>query len=183
MTSSVELGETTECWCLAARRTARTITRLYEAKLRPHGLRSTQFSILAALGLKGPTPVGELAEALGLERTTLTRSAVLLERHGWIRSVTPEDAREHPWQLSPAGRRKLEAVLPAWKAAQESAAREFGRFDSLGRYVAKRDGERMAPIPMRYPGRVGPDLAGREKGCWRRSRPFGAPLEVDRTAA
>jgi len=181
--SSVNLAETVDCWCLATRRTARRITRLYEERLRPHGLRATQFSILAALALKGPTPVGELAEALGLERTTLTRSAALLERKGWLSGVRPEDARKHPLQVTPTGRRKLESALPAWEAAQRFASRELGPFDSLKEYVEKRDGDGLAPIPARYPGRVGPDLAGWETGCWRRSRLFGVPVVMDRTAA
>jgi DNA-binding MarR family transcriptional regulator len=58
--------------------------KVLDAKLRPHGLRATQFSILTALALRGPMPMGELAERLGLERTTLTRSAALLETRGWI---------------------------------------------------------------------------------------------------
>ena len=79
------LALTRHCHCLAARRQARALTRLYEQRLRPHRLRATQFSILAALTLKGPTPVTALADLLGLERTTLTRSAAVLERHGWVR--------------------------------------------------------------------------------------------------
>ncbi len=124
MPTAVDLSATKDCYCLAARRNARAITRLYEQKLRPHGLRATQFSILAALALKGPTRVSELAGLLGLERTTLTRSAALLERNDWIRAVPSEDAREHPLQLGPAGRRKLEAAFPAWKEAQEVVTRE-----------------------------------------------------------
>ncbi len=126
MVQDIELAATRNCWCLAARRTARTITRMYEDLLRPHGLRATQFSILASLALKGPTPIGELAEFLGLERTTLTRSAALLERNGWLRSLQTKDAREHPLEVTPAGRSKLEAALPAWKAAQEVANEQFG---------------------------------------------------------
>lgn len=124
-----DLVVTMGCHCLAARRAARRITRLYEERLRPVGLRATQFSILAALALKGPTQVGELAEFLGLERTTLTRSAALLQRNGWVRPARPRDGRTHPLRITPAGRRKLEAALPAWKAAQnyvwaESTRRE-----------------------------------------------------------
>ncbi|MBI2913401.1 MAG: MarR family transcriptional regulator [Chloroflexi bacterium] len=128
MTQDLALAETRDCWCLAARRTARMVTRLYERELRPHGLRATQFSILASLALKGrPTPISELAEVLELERTTLTRSAALLERNGWIRSARAEDAREHPLELTPAGHRRLEVALPAWRAAQELVGRKFGR--------------------------------------------------------
>ena len=127
MTRVADLTVTKNCHCLAARRTARTITRLYEQYLRPHRLRATQFSILAALALRGPTRVSELAEGLDLERTTVTRSVALLERNGWVRAVRPEDARERPLQLVPAGRRKLEAAFPAWNAAQELVSRTFER--------------------------------------------------------
>lgn len=127
MDDGVDLWACVECHCLAARRTARAITRVYEAGLRPHGLRATQFSILAALALKGPTPVGELAELLGLERTTLTRGATLLERKGWIGSGRSRDARERVLRLTEDGRRKLESAFPAWKEAQELVGREFGR--------------------------------------------------------
>lgn len=122
MTSDVDLSATKECHCLAARRYARVITRLYEQKLRPHGLRATQFSILAALALKGPTPIGELADFLVLERTTLSRSAALLQRRGWVEIAPAQDARERPLRLTSAGRRKLEEAFPAWKEAQDLVA-------------------------------------------------------------
>jgi DNA-binding MarR family transcriptional regulator len=118
-----ELLPCRDCYCLAARRHARIITRLYEAKLRPHGVRATQFSVLAALALKGPTPIRALADTLGLERTTLTRIEALLERNGWITTAASRDARERRLELTQAGRRKLTAALPAWKSAQEAAAR------------------------------------------------------------
>lgn len=117
----MDLSETRNCHCLAARRRAREITRLYEARLRPHGLRATQFSILAVLAQTGAKPVGELADRLGLDRTSLTRSAGVLERDGWIASAESEDARERPLRLTEGGRRKLAEALPAWKEAQDLA--------------------------------------------------------------
>jgi len=114
---SVDLAETRACPCLAARRHARAITRHFDAFLRPHGLRSTQFSVLAMLAQRGPTVRGRLADGLGLERTTLTRSAATLERQGWIETLESDDARERPLALTEAGRRALDAALPAWKEA------------------------------------------------------------------
>jgi DNA-binding MarR family transcriptional regulator len=127
MGTIIDLFACVDCHCLAARRTARAITRDFEAKLRPHGLRATQFSILAALALKDPIPVSELAWVLGLERTTLTRSAALLERNGWIGAAESTDAREHPLRLTQAGRQKLEAAFPAWKEAQELVGGKLAR--------------------------------------------------------
>lgn len=134
MSDPVDLSVCRDCHCLAARRNAREITRLFEEELRPHGLRATQFSVLAALALRGPTPVGELAEALGVERTTLTRSAAVLERNGWVGRARAEDARERPLRLSRAGRRKVEEAFPAWKKAQEAVEAKL------------RDGA-LAPMP------------------------------------
>lgn len=120
----IDFSECRACHCLAARRHARAITRLYERKLRPHGLRATQFSVLAALSIKGTTPLRELADLLGLERTTLTRIAGLLERNGWLRTGDSADARVRPLQITAAGRRKLEAAYPAWKEAQDLVGRQ-----------------------------------------------------------
>ena len=121
---SVDLSDTRRCYCLAARREARELTRLYEDKLRPHGLRATQFSILAALWIKGATPLTELADVLGLERTTLTRSAGVMERNGWVEDASADDARARPLQLTEAGRAKVEAAYPAWKEVQDMLDRE-----------------------------------------------------------
>jgi len=59
-----------------------------------------------------------LADTLGLDRTTFTRSAALMRRKGWIVSARSEDGREHRMRLSAAGRRKLYEAYPAWQRAQ-----------------------------------------------------------------
>jgi DNA-binding MarR family transcriptional regulator len=132
MDTAIDLFACVDCHCRAARRTARAITRDFEAKLRLHGLRATQFSILAALALKGPTPVSELAWVLGLERTTLTRSVAVLQCNDWIEAAESRDAREHPMKLTEAGRQKLEAAFPAWKEAQELVGRKLERDEYRG---------------------------------------------------
>lgn len=133
MKNATDLWPTKDCYCLAARREARALTRLYEKKLRPHGLRATQFSVLAALALKGPTPVSELAEFLGLDRTSLTRNAVVLERNDWVTSERSQDARERLLRLTLAGRRKVEAAFPAWREVQDLLDRQGPPRGSKGR--------------------------------------------------
>jgi len=126
MENAPHLWETRDCHCLAARRRARELTRLYEQKLRPHGLRATQFSILAVLALKGVAVMKELAEILSLERTTVTRSAGVLERNGWVEEAASDDARERPLRLTAAGRSRLEDAYPAWREVQDAVDRETG---------------------------------------------------------
>jgi DNA-binding MarR family transcriptional regulator len=148
MVTRVDLSACRGCHCLAARRHARAITRLFEEKLRPYGLRATQFSVLAALALKGPTPVTDLADMLGLERTTLTRIGAVLERNGWVGTARSGDARERPFLLTEAGRRKLEGAFPAWKEAQDlSSTRRFR--GSLNDYATGRWSRRMAGMKLR----------------------------------
>jgi DNA-binding MarR family transcriptional regulator len=113
------LLETTRCLCLAARRASRAITREFDQALRPRGLRATQFTLLAALHLTGPKAIGELAELLSADRTTLTRNLALAEQHGWV-TLQPgrEDARSRIASVTPKGSRVLNAAMPAWRETQ-----------------------------------------------------------------
>ncbi len=115
------LRATRECVCLAARARARLLTRLFDDHLRPHGLRSTQFSVLAALAQTGPILLGDLADMLGLERTTLTRGVAILEDRGLVETVPAADARTRPLRITRAGGARLARALPAWQRAQQEA--------------------------------------------------------------
>lgn len=116
------LRATRECACLAARRHARLLTRHFDDHLRPHGLRSTQFSVLAALAQTGPILLGDLADLLGLDRTTLTRSVAILEDRGWVTTAPAADARTRPLRITGAGGQRLAEALPDWQTAQQEAA-------------------------------------------------------------
>jgi DNA-binding MarR family transcriptional regulator len=74
-----------ECNCFAVRAAARHVTQSYDQFLAPTGLRTTQFSILAKLKRKGPLTINALAEDMVMDRTTLGRNILPLERDGLIR--------------------------------------------------------------------------------------------------
>jgi hypothetical protein len=74
------------CTCLLMRRAARRITQLYDEHLRPAGLKTSQFSLLANLRQADGVAMGELADRLSMDRTTLTAQpqaarAVRLDSH------------------------------------------------------------------------------------------------------
>ena len=73
-----------ECMCLAVRQAARHVTQAYDHFLAPAGLRTTQFSILAKLKRKGPMTINALAADMVMDRTTLGRNILPLERDGLI---------------------------------------------------------------------------------------------------
>src|SRR5215831_14657438 len=76
---------TKDCICLAVRQAARHVTQTFDQFLAPAGLRTTQFSILAKLKRKGPMTINALAADLVMDRTTLGRNILPLERDGLIR--------------------------------------------------------------------------------------------------
>src|SRR6202012_184914 len=73
-----------DCNCLAVRQAARHITQFYDQFLAPSGLRTTQVSILAKLLRLGPMTIHALAAERVMDRTTLGRNILPLERDGLI---------------------------------------------------------------------------------------------------
>lgn len=112
------------------------MTRLYDAALRPTGLRVTQFTLLQALSIAGnPLRQGMLGDILALDITTLSRTLRPLEEAKWIRSFAGADGRERYIELTPQGRRVLERATPAWESAQHRLQDTLGSrdWDALGR--------------------------------------------------
>jgi DNA-binding MarR family transcriptional regulator len=121
------LPSSEECNCFAVRAAARHVTQSYDQFLAPTGLRTTQFSILAKLKRKGPLTINALAEATVMDRTTLGRSILPLERDGLIR-VEPaaSDRRAKDLHLTKAGEKRFLAALKRWSAAQARFDTVFG---------------------------------------------------------
>jgi DNA-binding MarR family transcriptional regulator len=127
-TSNADTTACRDCLCLASRRASRAITRAFDRRLRPHGIRTTQFSILVQLMEGGPSTIGDLAEALGIERTTLSRNLDVIEAHGWVTvGIDNDDARSRVVAVTRAGRRAVASALPAWREAQDAATAALGR--------------------------------------------------------
>jgi DNA-binding MarR family transcriptional regulator len=116
-----------ECTCLAVRQAARHITQFYDQRLAAAGLRTTQYSVLAKLRRQGPMTINALADAMVMDRTTLGRNILPLERDGLI-SVAPgrKDRRSKELRLTEAGAERLKAGYERWKKAQNQFAAAFG---------------------------------------------------------
>ncbi len=125
---SLEPETRAACACLNFRMAARALTQMYDAHLAPSGIKSTQFSILSAIGLKGPLPLSRLAELLVMDRTTLTRNLKPLERGNLIAmSRGATDRRRREAVLTAEGRRLMERAYPLWQRAQQNFVSGFGR--------------------------------------------------------
>jgi len=108
-----------ECNCFAVRSAARHVSQFYDQVLAPTGLRTTQFSVLAKLKRNGPLAINRLAENMVMDRTTLGRNILPLERDGLIRiEPDPNDRRAKALHLTKAGEKRLEAARKGWSEAQ-----------------------------------------------------------------
>jgi DNA-binding MarR family transcriptional regulator len=116
-----------DCNCFAVRSAARHVTQFYDQFLAPIGLRTTQYSILARLKRLGPQSINTLAESMVMDRTTLGRNILPLERDGLIRiEPAASDRRVRELRLTKAGEKRLQAAIEAWSQAQERFETSFG---------------------------------------------------------
>ena len=126
MPSSTRVG-IQECNCLAVRQAARRITQLYDQYLAPAGLRTTQFAILAKLKRLGPLTINALANELVMDRTTLGRTMLPLERDGLISIEDGTlDRRSKELRLTKAGAERLRVARSLWSEAQKQFEAAFG---------------------------------------------------------
>lgn len=124
------------CVCASLRMATRAVARLYDDALRPHGLRTTQLSILARLADEGPSGLTRLAARLAMDRTTLARELAPLAGRGLVRIEAGDDRRQRIVSLTDDGRALREAALPAWRDAQRTVRERFGD-DRTGVLVAE----------------------------------------------
>lgn len=119
-----------ECTCSALRMAARRLSQSYDAALAPEALSVSQYAVLSNLAkMQGATPptVGDLAETLALDRTTLTHNLRPLERDGLVTLIADAvDRRLRRVALTAEGRAKRERCLPLWREAQARFDEGFG---------------------------------------------------------
>jgi DNA-binding MarR family transcriptional regulator len=119
--------EPQDCNCLAVRQAARHVTQFYDQCLAPAGLRTTQFSILAKLKRLGPMTINALAAELVMDRTTLGRNILPLERDGLIAiEQSAADRRTKELHVTDAGGERLRRAVKLWASAQTGFEAAFG---------------------------------------------------------
>ena len=118
-----DIREVAQCSCLRLRRLTRCVTQVYDRVMDPAGLTVGQFGLLSRLyGAKARrevVPIGILAERMGMDPTTLSRSLKPLEYFGFIdNAVNAKDRRRRVVRITEAGITKLRQAVPLWRKAQ-----------------------------------------------------------------
>jgi len=109
------------------RQAARYVTQFYDRHLAPSGLRISQFGILAMLKSKGALTINELAAELVIDRTTLGRNILPLQRDGLI-TIKPSafDRRSKELHLTASGEKRFRDARKFWLEAQADFEATFG---------------------------------------------------------
>ena len=87
------------CACASARRLARTLTQLYDWRLRQVDVAAPQFAILATLEY-GPSSQVALGQRHALDKTTVSRNVQGLKRKGWVTLSDPTTAAQRQAALT-----------------------------------------------------------------------------------
>ncbi len=120
------------CNCLALRQATRRVTQFYDQILAPTGLRTTQYSILARLERRGVTALNVLAADLVMDRTTLGRNILPLERDGLIAAAPgSNDRRSKELTVTRKGKARLARAAGLWGDAQARFEAAFGEERSV----------------------------------------------------
>lgn len=117
---------TSTCICTHLRRAARGVSRHYDEALEGFGINVAQFSLLRHLQRLDKPSISTLAEAMGLERSTLGRNLKVLEADGLVALAEGSDLRNRVVLLTAEGAERLRLAEPAWEKAQAGLVETLG---------------------------------------------------------
>jgi DNA-binding MarR family transcriptional regulator len=136
------------CTNFKLRQLARRVSQMYDTEVAKAGLKTTQYSLLSHVLRLGPIRPGELAQAMTLDASTLTRNLKPMIDAGWLELSAGDDGRSRSVSITPAGRDKRTEAQRHWKAAQEGLNQLLGVERVLALHALVDDSlEKLAPLP------------------------------------
>ncbi len=104
------------CLLMRSRLIARVMTGIYDDDLRPFGINSPQFALLAVIHNMGPSSRAEIGRFHRQDRSTLTRNLQVMISEGWLEEIDNEaGGRSRPIVLTKTGKMLLHDAAPAWR--------------------------------------------------------------------
>jgi DNA-binding MarR family transcriptional regulator len=114
------------CTNFKLRQLMRRVAAHYDAEMARCGLKTTQYSLLSHVLKLGPIRPGDLAAAMTMDASTLTRNLRPLVDAGWVTLEAGTDARSRLVHITDAGRDKRAEAQRHWKAAQQALNAALG---------------------------------------------------------
>jgi DNA-binding MarR family transcriptional regulator len=114
------------CTNLKLRQLMRRVAQHYDAEVGKTGLRGTQYSLLSYVVKLGPIRPSDLARAMKIDASTLTRNLKPLIDASWLEQGPGADARSRLVSVTGAGREKRQEAQRRWRVAQEGINQTLG---------------------------------------------------------
>ncbi|HSW19387.1 MAG TPA: MarR family transcriptional regulator [Ramlibacter sp.] len=114
------------CTNIKLRQLMRRVAQHYDAEVGKTGLRGTQYSLLSYVAKLGALRPGELARAMKVDASTLTRNLKPLVAAGWLTLEAGPDGRSRIVDITEAGRAKRQQAQRHWRVAQEALNEMLG---------------------------------------------------------
>lgn len=114
------------CTNLKLRQLMRRVAQHYDAEVGKTGLKGTQYSLLSYVVKLGPIRAVDLAAAMRVNTSTLSRNLQPLIAAGWIEVNAGDDARSRLITATEAGQTKRTEAQRKWRIAQEGINATLG---------------------------------------------------------
>ena len=125
------------CTAMRIRKAARRVTQIYDQHLEPFDLTVTQYGLLGRIKALDSLSIGELAEKMLMDPTTLTRNLRPLQRRGLlVLAPDPRDKRSRSLHLTERGREAFDDARTGWQKAQQRIARARGETETATLHAA-----------------------------------------------
>jgi DNA-binding MarR family transcriptional regulator len=121
--SAAHIADT--CVAVRARLISRTISRTFDAVLRPFGVSTAQMNIMVAVQFMQQTTAKEISTELALEKSTVSRNVQIMITKGWLHEA-PELGRKKRLTVTDAGRSLLDDLSEPWAGAQAQVINKIG---------------------------------------------------------
>ncbi len=130
------------------RQLMRRVTQHYDAEVGKTGLKGTQYSLLSHVVKLGPLRPGDLARAMKVDASTLTRNLKPMVLAGWLELMPGSDGRSRLVRATDAGRDKRVEAQRRWRVAQEGINQLLGVEQVLALHALIDESlERLSPLP------------------------------------
>ena len=136
------------CTNMKLRQLMRRVTQHYDAEVGKTGLKGTQYSLLSHVFKLGPLRPGDLARAMKVDASTLTRNLKPLVAAGWLTLEAGSDGRSRLVSITDSGREKRAEAQRRWRVAQEGINQILGVDQVLALHALIDESlERLSPLP------------------------------------
>ncbi|MEO8311978.1 MAG: MarR family winged helix-turn-helix transcriptional regulator [Caldimonas sp.] len=114
------------CTNFKLRQLTRRVSQHYDRAVAASGLKTTQYSLLSTIEHLGPARPSDLAAAMSMDASTLTRNLQPIIASGWAEIGPGADGRSRLVALTARGRAKRVEAKRDWKRAQLALNEQLG---------------------------------------------------------